>query len=372
MTLSPIDYGGIDHPDADNSEAVRSCLVDAAKKGLTVADPRVWSVAGTTDVNLPIGRIHVGQLRLRQIDGGAHNCRTLMVRGGVRLDTESIEIDRGTNGKGGAMADAAGLWLAEGEGHTLKGVEIFGASKGQCLMVTATSKVLIDAPHIHDASFDEPTADDDRLQAIVLSRSNDVTVSKARIYRMTGNIPGKPLRYTRGIAAGECFKVSIDDPHIEQCDEAVDLTGSNNRLITVNGGHIDRVDSWGVKCANSALFCKVLGVTGSNCGMAAFVCSAGKHPDLIHTQGVLFDACTAIDPGGTIPGGVAVGFFIIKGDADPTFPRRITIQGSRAFDLREKRIMTYAFCNQVPGGGSRLINPEAFGWTKAKSYGFPA
>jgi hypothetical protein len=368
MPLSPLDFGGIDNPNADNRAAVQQCLMAAVDRGEPVADPRPWGVAGGLDVDCPDQLLRIGDLSLKQLAPDAPDRRTLMVRGGVRLETERLVIDRGKDGSCGQINNASALWVMDGSGHRLRNIEVFGGSKGQAISVINTEDVEIVSPHLHDMFFDEPGADNDRLQGIWLENVRYPSIVNPSIYRLGGNVPGKPWWRSRAIAVGQTWHLSILNVNIHHVDQGVDITGQRNWFTTLQGGNIDETASWAVKCANSALYAKIADVTASNNGLSAFVASGPSGPGYPGTTGVEFADCTSINPGGD-PRGLAVGFLNLDSFM-PGYPRRTVLRNCRALDLREQKIMTHGAFNRVPGQAKIEGGFESRGHTDRPHHGF--
>lgn len=386
-SLSPLDYGAVGNDTSNDATAVLACLNAAMASGRPVdGGEKIYAVSGTMALTGGTSlTLNIKRLRLRQITPNAVNRRTVHIYGGVRLVTESIIIDKGTLGSAGAIADAAALWVSDGKGHRINGFECFGASKGQGLVLVDATDAIVAQPYVHDMSFDESGATDDRLQGIWFERCTDCKIVAPNIQDLTGNAPAHVNRFTRGIAFGSCTDCQILLPTVSGCDQGIDISSSShNTRCQVVGGNVIDCASWGVKMANSAIYCKANGVTAIRCGLSGFVASGpGNGFTTAPTQHCEFNDCLAIDCGGSAWGS-AIGFLVLDGGgtgagayagvAGSSWPRGITFKDCKAIDSRTTKVMTRGFWNRVTftagSFANQMIDCESIGHTTEAQLGF--
>lgn len=342
--------------ETDDTDAVHQALHLAFENGIPFdGGGHVYAVSGDLRIAAAV-RPWIRSLRLRQLaPEGTRKSLHFDNCEGIRVD--HLEVDRGTAKDLGALNDSAGLWINGGSEHDLRNVAVFGHGTGNGIAIWNTANSSYSGLQVRDMVYDAPDAVDDILQGIWLNANSDCMLAGAIVSNLKGNADGEfPNRFTRGIALSGNLRVSVTDPDVRDVDQGVDVTGSDgNRQCTVSGGRTLRCTTVGVKLANSAVECKVVGHTAEMAGMFGFAASGPAEPRLPYkTHGCDFIRCTAIDPGSNRfpfpdrPPKGACGFAIWTGDYDPEHPRAIRFIDCHAKDRQPENTMKYGFYSGVP------------------------
>lgn len=368
--VDPISHGAVGDGKTDDIVPVRNALSYAFKSGIPVdGGDRIFAVGGdiaTVEAVKPwIRSLRLKQL-IPQMDG-----KTLNFKGCQAIRIDHLTIDRGTNSTIGNKDEAGGLWIEGGSNHRISNVEVFGDGKANGIVIWDTRSSLYDRLFVRDMGFDDATADDDVMQGIWLYRNMDCILRKPRVSNLFGNARYAGVQFpnlrTRGITLAGNLRVEIEDPYVRDVDQGIDLTGSDgNRQCTVRGGHSFQCASVGVKLANSAVECRVIGHTAERIGMYAFLASGPAETNLPYkTQDCDFIDCTALDVGyNGISHPTPAGFEILKGDFDADHPKGIRFIHCRAVDRQARKTMKYGFFSNVapnPDKPNRLIDPVSQG-----------
>jgi hypothetical protein len=234
---------------------------------------------------------------------------------------------------------------------------------------------------VRDAHFDDAAATDDVMQGIWLYGNRDCILHNPVVSNLTGNASYVGRRFanlrTRGIALSKNTRVSIIEPKIRNVDQGIDVTGSDGNLqCVISGGGSSDCGSVGVKFANSAVGCKVVGHVAERCGMYGFMASGPAEANLpFKTQDCTFLDCTSLDTGyNHISFPAPSGFIIRRGDYDLDFPKRIRFVRCHAIDRQAVRTMKYGFYSEVsrslrPEDGNELVGCTSEGHARASQSG---
>lgn len=378
--VSPWSHGAIGDGISDDTAAVRNCLSMAFQTGIPIdGGARIYAIAG----NLSISRaIHpwIRSLRIRQLE--PINGRTTLHFEhceGIRVDELAIDVGRSKNV--GDQNSTFGLWVEGGSRHRIRNVEVSGQGKNSLIAIWDTSDSIYEELLAHNAEFDDPAASDDVIQGIWLYGNEDCVLKRPVVANLTGNASYVGKRFgnlrTRGIVLNKNSRLSIVDAEISNVDQGIDLTGSDgNRQCVVSAGNSRDCASAGVKLANSAVDCKVIGHTSTRCGMYGFVASGPAEAALpFKTQNCEFIDCTSVDAGfNRISFPYPCGFAVLRGDYDLDYPRGIRFLRCRAFDRQRSKTMKYGFYSNVPpaatgGMPNRLLNCQSQGQSKSATLG---
>lgn len=348
--MTPLDFGAIDHPEANNIEAVKACLRESARTGQTIADERQFTVNGSVRVDHLLGP-HIGHLRLKQT-GAIENTRTLFLLDcqGVRIDF--LEIDRGEDAQSGVMNEAAGFMLNGGEDHDIRQLEVHGAGLGSGIAILRTRNSRYAGLYAHHMHFSDPGAWDDRLMGILLLGNTACEVEKPKAHDLTGDALSHaefPNKWTRGIALSSNERVRLYGPEVHRVDQGIDVTGSQGNIeCEIIGGRSHDCDTYGVKLANSAVRCKVSDYSSKDCGLAPFVISGPCEPDQPHeTRDNEFTNCTGINAGSNRIGiGIPAAFRVMEAAAG--FAKGTRFRDCKAIDEQTDPSMQYGFHSEAP------------------------
>jgi hypothetical protein len=376
--VDPIFHGAVGDGRADDIEPIRKALSQAFKLGLPVdGGDKIFAVAGdiaTVDAAKP----WIRSLRLKQLIPQM-NGKTLHFKDCQAIRIDQLAIDRGTNKTIGHIDEAGGLWIQGGANHRISKVEVFGDGKANGIVIWNTRLSIYDRLFVRDMGFDDANAEDDVMQGIWLYGNVDCILRKPRVSNLFGNALYAGVRFpnlrTRGIALAGNLRVHIDHPYIRDVDQGIDLTGSDgNRECVVRGGHSYQCASVGVKLANSAVECRVIGHTAERIGMYAFLASGPSEPGLPYkTQDCEFIDCTALDVGyNEISHPTPAGFEILQGNYDADHPKGIRFIRCRAMDRQTRKTMKYGFYSNVapnPDKPNKLIDPVSYGHAIEAKFG---
>ena len=353
-TTRPQSHGARGDGATNDIDAVNRALAEAARTGRPVdGQDAVFAVAGTLRISGAHG-VHVRSLRLKQLKP-VNGISTLHLKNceGIRIDR--LEIDVGGSRHVGDMNSTFGLWIEGGSNHKIRNVEAFGHGKNSLIAIWATSNSIYDNLVARDALFDDPVASDDVMQGLWLYGNSDCVLNRPIVHDLTGNASYVGRRFanlrTRGIALSKNRRISIVEPSVRNVDQGIDVTGSDGNLqCMIRGGHTSDCGSVGVKFANSAVGCRVVGHRAERCGMYGFMASGPAEPSLpFKTQDCAFIDCTSFDAGyNHISFPAPSGFIVRRGDYDLDFPKRIHFVRCRAIDRQPEKTMKYGFYSEVP------------------------
>lgn len=315
-------------------------------------DGLIYAVSG--DVLLP-EVTDLRRSRFKQLNPDSSSRRTLYwnhVSGKVVM--EDVEVDRNGDGTGGGLNSAAGIWIEGGSRHRLTRLRVTGDDKGSGIVLRGVSESTLIDPVVENIAFDEPTADDDRIQGIWFDNTTDCIIERPQIEDLSGNVTGAAANiFTRGIACGGNARLTIIDPKIRNVDQGIDFTGSLGNLdCIVMGGQLYQCLSTAVKFANSAVRCKAIGVTSIRCGYWSFI-TAGPAEDGLpyYTQDCMFIGCVAVDTGAISSGypgspSTRTAFIVSRGEYQHSYPKGIKFVNCLAIDTQSVKTMQFGFINQ--------------------------
>jgi hypothetical protein len=321
----------------------------------------VFAVSGTLRMSQVRGA-RIRSLRLKQLKP-ANGVSTLHLERCEAARIDQLQIDVGTSRRVGDMNSTFGLWIEGGSNHRISNVEAFGHGKNSLIAIWATRNSVYENLLARDAQFDDPHASDDVMQGVWLYGNTDCVLRRPIVRNLTGNASYVGRRFanlrTRGIALSKNRRVSILEPRVHNVDQAIDVTGSDGNLqCLISGGHSSDCGSVGVKFANSAVECQVVGHLAERCGMYGFMASGPAEPHLpFKTQDCAFVDCTAVDAGyNRISFPAPSGFIVRRGDYDLDFPKRIHFVRCRAIDRQASKTMKYGFFTEVSSLRSQDAN----------------
>lgn len=352
--VDPKSHGARGNGVSNDLGALERAFAEAQRTGRPIdGGSAIFAVAGTLRVTRAKAP-YIKSLRLRQI-APANGVSTLHLEKCDAIEIDRLEIDLGRSRRLGDMNSTFGLWIEGGSNHKVRNVEAFGHGKNSLISIWATSGSSYDNLIVRDAQFDDPAVSDDVMQGVWLYGNRDCILRNPVVSDLTGNGSYVGQRFanlrTRGIALSKNMRVSIIEPRIRNVDQGIDVTGSDGNLqCVINGGHTSDCGSVGVKFANSAVGCKVVGHVAERCGMYGFMASGPAEANLpFKTQDCTFLDCTSLDAGyNHISFPDPSGFIIRRGDYDLEFPKRIRFLRCRAVDRQAARTMKYGFYSEVP------------------------
>jgi hypothetical protein len=393
--LSPMDFGAAGDGRTDDHAALRRCFAEAAARRAPVngAGGSFATAGSLWFEKLPF--VAINSLKLQQIKPENGRC-CLGFTGTDNIAVDQLRIHTGGAAAVGDMDSTRGFHVRGGRGHRLSNVEVTGDGKMTFIRLEECVDGQFVNLRVHDCRFDDPQAADDVVQGIHVYRTKGCRILAPRVSNLTGNAiyvdrSGKrrpfPNLRTRGLAVAGNHDLLIENPEVTNTDQAIDITGSDgNRRILVRGGYSADCGSVGVKLANSAVDCTVIGHKVRRSGMWGFLASGPSESDLpFKTSNCTLVDCEAYDVGynhihndlDSFGENVQVssGFGVVLGDHDRSFPSAIRFVRCKAEDTQLRPTMVYGFLNEGPAGterGNRLEDCRSAGHIVAFERGFSA
>lgn len=267
-----------------------------------------------------------------------------------QITAEKIFIDCGLQNTSGDCNNTFGFWVDGGSGHTIRDITATGNGFRSYIAIWNTFDSVYDNLYVRDCTYDMPSATDDIVQGIWLYRNTGCSLSFPRAVNLSGNASGGfPVRFTRGIILGGNYNCSIIDARVRNVDQGIDISGSDgNRRISIIGGRLYQCTTIGVKLANSAVDCEVIGVIAERIGQYAFGAGGPAEAALPNkTRNCDFIGCTAIDVGWNSFPQAHRAFDMHIGDFDIEFPLGIRVIDCKAIDRQTVKTMDIGYYNNV-------------------------
>ncbi len=329
------------------------------------------------------------------------NIRTLFISGTsekpVSVKLENIKILRGNHPDAGMHSNAAGLYLVNASPLILRDVEITGDGKGAGLQINNCRPVRIDRLNIHDIRWapyqgdvpftgevlardfgwnNSPIYDfDDRaghfirvrvqeqLAGLMLTSSDDVEITNARVERIGTMIDGKFLPWQAdGITVSGVKNLVMRDCVISEVWEGIDFTGKGVNGFRQENIRISDCFSYSFKYAHPQKNGKVINCVSEGAGFKGFTIGA-------ECENIEFINCVSRETGkrgywrreGRPRNGLA-GFEVHFEEGHS--PRQITLKDCLAED-GDAPTMEFGFATsdraRNPELNIRLINPKVTG-----------
>lgn len=383
MGVSPRDFGATGDGVADDTTAVTAALTYAFANSLAVDGGNgQYAVNGNLSFTGAV-RPFIRRLRLKQTNPATGRI-TLRLFNCDQVRIDSLHIDVGSSQTLGEMNGTLGLLIDGGSRHTIRNVTATGNGKLSYVGFWNCTDSLFDNVKVHDGLFNDAAAVDDVVQGIWLNTCTNCTLAHPKVHSLTGNAkypagvgPTYAELRTRGIVLNGCVGVTIVAPSLRNVDQGIDVTGSaGNRKIVILGGRSYEMASVGVKLANSAVDCRVIGHIAEKCGFHAFLASGPAEAGLTYkTMDCDFLGCEAINTGWN---GIAFadksGFMIRAGDFDADFPKGIRFINCVSKDDQGVPTTKYGFYNEgiaySAGKPNEVINGRSIGHTNNAEAGF--
>ena len=268
------DFGASGDGIIDDTTAV----VNALASGKVVVGNPLSTYAVSGNITLP-ATAYIRDCKFKQLTPNNASRRTLTATNATSIFLNNVTVDINGDGSNGTVTDAAGIWLSGCNKVVLENVEVFGNGYTNGIVVVDCNDVRMISPYVHDmihGTASSANPGDDRINGIWLIRGNRVIIIAPKVNNLLGRWLGQPQfnRYTRGITVSGTQGWSIVGPTIDNVDQGIDVTGSENaERGNILGGTVDNCYTWGVKFANTPSFCSVVGVSSWRAGIAGFICS---------------------------------------------------------------------------------------------------
>lgn len=392
-SVSPLDFGAAGDGRTDDAGPLRRCFIDAAAKRLSVdGGARTYASADSLWFDrLPY--VSIAALNIRQTKPENGRC-SLGFSGTDAIVVERLLINTGNAPATGDMDSTRGFHIRGGKRHRVGNVDVTGTGKMTFIRLEECVDSTFTNLHVHDCIFDDPEAPDDVVQGIHIYRTTGCRIISPRVANLTGNARyfdrSRQLRLypnmrTRGLAVAGNRDLVIESPGVTNTEQAIDVSGSDgNRKVVIRGGYSEECGSVGVKLANSAVDCTVVGHSVTRSGMWGFLASGPAAPNLpFKTKDCTFVDCEARDVGynnihndlDSVGENVQVssGFGVVRGDFDRAYPAGIRFIRCLAED--RGGTMVYGFFNEPAPVGSvmapnRLESCRSVGHMAAVERGF--
>lgn len=353
----PEQFGAVGNGVNDDTTAINSALAT----GLPVEGlpGKVYGVSGNIQYTGALFRL--SNISFKQLSPNATTRRTLFYNGTGKVQLENVKVDRNGNGLGGALNDAAGIWIAGATGGYVRNCEVFGNDFGTGIALISCLDTLVENNHVHDiqgGTSGSPVITDDTIQGIWAYLCGRVKIRNNKVVTLTNIWTGQVStpKYTRGIAIGGCFDYEVCDNFVDAADQGIDSSGGdNNRRAVYYGNIINNCYTWGIKFANTCIDILVEANRVRRAGAAAIVCSAptsdiGVGVDVL-TQRITIQSNELDDSGfggnwDTFNGIGPCGVMILNNATTyPSYPKGIKIRNNRIFGASGK--MKYGIYNQT-------------------------
>lgn len=347
------DFGAVGDGSTDDTAAVTAMH----EAGFKIRGRAGKTYAVTGNVTFTTGSPWLENCTFKQLSPNATDRRTLRFNDCSKVTLKNVVVDRNGSGTGGAVNDAAGIWINGCEDLLFEDVEVYGDDKGSGIVIVDSSG-RARGLYVHDIRHGDASSTavtDDQVNGIFLIRSN-IQLESPRVYNLTGQWSGQAefTRYTRGITVAGSGRVTITNPQIDTVDQGIDCTGSDNPNDTaITGGSVANCYTWGVKLANTVTSARVQGVEAYRCRLGGFVVSGGAGATTPQSQDISFVACHAEQTGygSTWTGSNDVAAFRVLAHVDnPTYPRNVTFSACKAIDTGST--MEYGFLSDAAFGGN--------------------
>lgn len=376
--MSLASFGAVSGGVTNAKTAVDTAFAAAIAAGCWLSgDGLTYGVSG--NVTIPTG-LKLRDVTFKQLDPNPSGRKTLYASSVNNVRLQRVKVDRNGTGANGDLNSSGGIWIQGGSGHLLEDCEVYGDDIGSGIVMWQATDSMIVRPYCHDIGYVLAAPSDDQVHGIWLSDCTRVQVVNPRCVEFASTLGGSPsYRWSRAIILGGCTDCDIIAPIVRNADQGIDFTGSSGNIrCHVLGGHIDDCYTVGVKHANSAVDCKVTGVTVSDPGWVGFICQGPSESGLTYvTERVTYTDCKAIRPGSsgvwTSGGGnPPTGFYTFPGAFDTDHPKGVSYYGCEAIDDDGTPTMVYGFRNTVTGASPRNIhrNCRSVGHTTAAFDGF--
>lgn len=312
--VSPLDFGAAGDGRTNDLKAVTAAISHALDNGYPLDGGEVeYGVAG--DISIAGRREpHIASLRLKQL-APANGRNTLAFANCEQIRIDSLAIDVGSSRSLGNMDNTTGLQVRGGSGHRIRDVTVTGDGKITYVRFWLCTDGVFENIYVHDGRFEDQEMDphgfrvpDDVVQGIHLSDCTNCSLVNPVVRNLTGNatyfntamaiIPYANFR-TRGIAGGGNTRCTISNPQVSNVEQGMDFSGSGsfwgNDTVQIIGGNSHDCGSVGVKFANAAHRCEVIGHTVENAGMMGFLIAG--YSRTIRNFDCQLIGCTSINPG---------------------------------------------------------------------------
>lgn len=354
----PEQFGAVGNGTSDDTAAINAAIASGIPvEGLP---GKVYAVSGNIQYGGSLFRLK--NISLKQLTpGGTTARRTILYSGTGKVYLENVTVNRNGTGTGGALNDAAGIWIANATGGYIRNCEVYGNDYGNGIALISCLDVIVEENTIHDIVGGTSSAaaiTDDSIQGIWgylcgrLKVRNNKIVSLRNIWTGQASTP----RYTRGISLGGCYDYEIMDNFIDEVDQGIDSSGGdNNRRGIYYGNIVNNCYTWGLKFANTCVDILVHGNRIRRAGCAGIVCSAptsdiGVSTDII-TQRIVIHGNEIDDSGfggnwdsfsGIGPCGVLI---LTNATNYPGYPKGIKVRDNDIFGASGK--MKHGVYNQT-------------------------
>jgi hypothetical protein len=286
----------------------------------------------------------------------------------------NVKVHRGTDMAEGSISDSAGIWLANVTGVVvLDDIEVTGHGKGNGIALFGLVEPKLGRLHVHDMRFSAASASSEQLIGIRLENCSRFTLPQPLVHGIDSEIASVVRAVqTDGITIAGCSDFTLLGPQVYSCGEGIDITGgAGNKRFSIVGGNLRDIDSFGIKCANSASFGLISDVNVRDAGYSGFVVSGPAESGLPKCEHIRFVNCNAINTGsnGNWSTQLVAGFAIMSGAYDPTWPQHIRFINCLALDNQPTKTMKYGYRNENNNTANKLISCESIGHTLTSTIG---
>lgn len=354
MIVIPEQFGavgnGVDDDTAFINQAIATGLPVEGLPG------KVYAVSGNIQYSGSLFRLK--NIAFKQLTPNAVNRRTILYTGNGGAFIERVTVDRNGNGTGGALNDAAGIWIAGATYGFIRNSEVFGNDYGSGI-VWHDCNIDVLNNHVHDirgGDANAPVIGDDKIQGLWGLRSTGL-VQGNRSVNLTTQWTGQAATrlFTRGFAFSGMYNYRVIGNVSDNVDQGFDSSGGEWNRNGYYGGNIaSNCYTWGFKFANTCNLITVQGNISYRAGNSGFVASAPTTNIGVEsfklTQDIIFDGNISIDSGfggnwDTFNNEGPCGFRTLSSNAYPDYPRGCKFVNNKAVAPSLK--MKFGFLNTV-------------------------
>jgi hypothetical protein len=345
-------YGAVgDGVTDDKTALVRAITAAVALRRPVCGYGRTYGITGNMTL---VEGAWLQDISFIQLTPAAGSVRTITSAGGNNIRLVRVTVDRNGSGTDGAHQDDAGVYISGGTGHRLEEVEVFGDGKGGGVVVYNATDFDLVGVHVHDMSFVEPGATNDRINGIWCVDCSGFRLDRCLSHDLLGDYgSGLTARYTRGFTFSGSREFQVHGCRTWNVDQGSDVTGaSGNSDFHFSGCFAVDCKSVGFKCSNTARDGQFSDCTSVRAGVWGFVVNGptGAGVTALATSNIQFSDCAAYDTGyaHALPvAGTKVGFRAMNGSHDPDTTLGIRFIGCKAHDRQASKTMAYGFDNEI-------------------------
>lgn len=273
----PEQFGAVGDGVSDDTTAINATIAS----GLPVEGlpGKIYAVSGNIQYGGALFRLK--NIAFKQLTPGGNTARrTILYSGTGKVFLENVTVNRNGTGTGGALNDAAGIWIANATGGYVRNCEVYGNDYGNGIALIGCLDLVVEENNVHDivgGTSSSAAIADDSIQGIWAYLCGRLKLKGNRVVNLSNIWTGQASTrlFTRGISLGGCYDYEIMDNFVDAVDQGIDSSGGdNNRRGIYSGNIVNNCYTWGMKFANTCIDILVEMNRIRRAGCASIVCSA--------------------------------------------------------------------------------------------------